>query len=337
MLGGQSTLVTVADESQVGEARRAVTAACQRLGLDETTTGKAAVVVTEAATNIVKHAGRGEILLRAVPDGIEVMALDRGPGIADIAASLRDGYSTSGTQGDGLGAIRRMATLFDIYSAPGLGTAIVARLVSAAAAKAALPANGTRLLVGAVSLPVAGETVNGDAWAEERLDRGLRILLVDGLGHGPVANEAAHAAVEAFQSASGEAPSTAVETCHLAMRSTRGAALAVAEISVSPGLVRFAGVGNIAGSIWNGSVSHHTVSLNGTAGHGTIRPREFSYPWPAGGLLVMASDGLATRWSLESYPGLAAHDPALVAGILYRDHSRGRDDVTVVVAREARR
>ena len=337
MLGGQTTLVTVADESQVGEARRAVAMAGQRLGLDETTTGKAAVVVTEAATNIVKHAGRGEVLLRAIPDGIEVLALDRGPGIPDIAASLRDGYSTSGTQGNGLGAIRRMANQFDIYSSPGLGTAIVARLVSPAAAKGSVPpANGSRLLVSAVSLPVAGETINGDAWAEERLDGGVRILLVDGLGHGPVANEAAHAAVEAFQSASGEAPSTAVETCHLAMRSTRGAALAVAEISVHPGLVRFAGVGNIAGSIWNGSVSHHTVSLNGTAGHGTIRPREFSYPWPAGGLLVMASDGLATRWSLESYPGLASRDPALVAGILYRDHRRGRDDVTVVVAREAR-
>jgi anti-sigma regulatory factor (Ser/Thr protein kinase) len=337
MLGGQTTLVTVADESQVGEARRAVTVACHRLGLDETVAGKAAVVATEAATNIVKHAARGEILVRAVPGGIEVMALDRGPGIGDIAASLRDGYSTSGTQGSGLGAIRRMATTFDIYSALGLGTAIVARLLSPAATASLPAASGNRLVISAVSLPVAGETLNGDAWAEERLDHGLRILLVDGLGHGPVANEAAHAAVEAFQSAPGEAPSTAVETCHLAMRSTRGAALAVAEISVHPGVVRFAGIGNVAGSIWNGSVSHHTVSLNGTAGHGTIRPREFSYPWPAGGLLVMASDGLATRWSLENYPGLASHDPALVAGVLYRDHSRGRDDVTVVVAGEAKR
>jgi anti-sigma regulatory factor (Ser/Thr protein kinase) len=338
MLGGQTTLVTVADQSQVGEARRAVTAACQRLGLDETVTGKAAVVVTEAATNIVKHAGRGEILVRAVPSGIEVMALDRGPGIGDIAASLRDGYSTSGTQGTGLGAMRRMATTFDIYSAPGLGTALVARMVSPTPAAVTLAAtNASRLAISAVSLPLASETLNGDAWVEEYLGRGLRILLVDGLGHGPVANEAAHAAVAAFQSAPGEAPATAVETCHLAMRSTRGAALAVAEISVEAGLVRFAGIGNVAGSIWNGSVSHHTVSVNGTAGHGTIRPREFSYPWPAGGVLVMASDGLATRWSLENYPGLAARDPALVAGILYRDHSRGRDDVTVVVAREAKR
>jgi anti-sigma regulatory factor (Ser/Thr protein kinase) len=335
MLGGQTSLVTVADESQIGEARRAVAVACHRLGLDETVTGKAAVVVTEAATNIVKHAGGGEILVRAVADGIEVMALDRGPGIADIAASLRDGYSTAGTQGSGLGAIRRMASTFDIYSAPGLGTAVLARILPPAATTA--PANGNLVAISAVSLPIAGETLNGDAWVEQGTERGKRILVVDGLGHGPVASEAAHAAIEAFRAAPREEPAAAVETCHLAMRSTRGAALAVAEISVQPGLVRFAGIGNIAGSIWNGSVSHHTVSLNGTAGHGTIRPREFSYPWPAGSLLVMASDGLATRWSLERYPGLASHDPALVAGILYRDHSRRRDDVTVVVAREARK
>jgi hypothetical protein len=128
----------------------------------------------------------------------------------------------------------------------------------------------------------------------------------------------------------------AVETCHLALRSTRGAALAVTEVDVEAGVVRFAGVGNIAGSIWNGDRSHHTVSHNGTAGHGTIRIREFSYPWPKGAVLVLASDGLTTRWTLESYPGLAARDPALLAAVLYRDHSRHRDDITVVVAREPR-
>ena len=336
MLGGQSTLVTVAEESQVGEARRTVTLASQRLGLDETATGAAAVVVTEAATNLVKHAGRGEILVRAAEGGLEIMALDRGPGIRDIAASLRDGHSTTGTGGNGLGAIRRMASTFDIYSAPGLGTAVLARVAPSSGAGPRAGASESRLSIGAVSLPKAGETLNGDAWIEQRGDEGLRLLVVDGLGHGPVANEAAHAAVEAFRAAPGEEPAAAVETCHLALRSTRGAALAVADLRTRTGVVRFAGVGNVAGSIWNGTVSHHTVSMNGTAGQGTIRAREFTYPWPAGGLLVMASDGLATRWSLESYPGLALRDPALVAGVLYRDHSRGRDDVTVVVVRETR-
>jgi anti-sigma regulatory factor (Ser/Thr protein kinase) len=331
MVDGQTILVPVVDESQVGEARRAMAALAQKAMLDETAAGVAAVVTTEAATNLVKHAGGGEVLLRALEDGVEVIALDRGPGMADVSASLRDGHSTAGTQGNGLGAIRRMATTFDIYSARGQGTAVLARIRSQSA-----PRERVRLEIGAVSLPKSGESVNGDAWLFQTTARGARILLVDGLGHGPIANDAALAAVEAFRAAPGEPVEAAVETCHLALRSTRGAALAVTEVDVEAGVVRFAGVGNIAGAVWNGNQSHHTVSHNGTAGHGAIRIREFSYPWPKGAVLVLASDGLATRWTLESYPGLAARDPALVAAILYRDHSRRRDDITVVVAREPR-
>jgi anti-sigma regulatory factor (Ser/Thr protein kinase) len=331
MVDGQTTLVPVADESQVGEARRAMAALGQRAGLDATAAGNAALVTTEAATNLVKHAGGGEILLRAIEDGVEVIALDRGPGLADVSASLRDGHSTVGTQGNGLGAIRRMATTFDIYSVPGQGTAVLARIRSGPAVQST-----SRLEIGAVSLPKSGETLNGDAWLARPTARGTRILVVDGLGHGPVANDAAQAAVEAFRAAPGESVEAAVERCHLALRGTRGAALAVTEVDVEAGVVRFAGIGNVAGSIWNGGQSHHTVSHNGTAGHGIVRIREFSYPWPKGALLVLASDGLTTRWTLDPYPGLSARDPALVAAILYRDHSRQRDDITVVVAREPR-
>jgi hypothetical protein len=54
----------------------------------------------------------------------------------------------------------------------------------------------------------------------------------------------------------------------------------------------------------------------------------------AGFLLVMHSDGLATHWNLDQYPGLVGRRPSLIAGVLYRDFARGRDDVTVVVAKK---
>jgi hypothetical protein len=125
-----------------------------------------------------------------------------------------------------------------------------------------------------------------------------------------------------------------IEACHRALHAARGAALAVAELDAERGRVRFAGVGNVTGTVLGGARRQNMVSVNGTAGHGPLRIREFDYTWPAGGVLVMASDGLGTRWSVEDYPGLAARHPALVAGVLYRDHARGRDDVTVVVVRE---
>jgi anti-sigma regulatory factor (Ser/Thr protein kinase) len=324
--------VPVLDQSQVGEVRRAVTAMGDRLGLDPTRTGRLAIVATEAAGNLVKHASGGEMVVRPVGGmarpGLEMLALDRGPGIADVARSLRDGYSTSGTPGTGLGAIRRLSDEFDLYSGPGRGTAVLSRLYAAPA-----PAPAPRLQAGVVCLPKPREEVAGDAWAVHHGPQGGRVVVVDGLGHGPDAHRAAVVALGALAAAGGGA-AEAVEACHLALRGTRGAAVAVAEVDVARGQVRFAGVGNVTGAVLAGARRQNMVSVNGTAGQGTVRIREFEYAWEPGAVLVMASDGLGTRWSLGDYAGLAARHPALVAGVLYRDHSRGRDDVTVVVVRE---
>jgi hypothetical protein len=75
--------------------------------------------------------------------------------------------------------------------------------------------------------------------------------------------------------------------------------------------------------------------VNGTVGHQIPRLREFAYAWPEDGILVLHSDGLATGTSLENQSALGARDPGLIAGVLYRDFSRGADDATVVVAKAA--
>lgn len=77
------------------------------------------------------------------------------------------------------------------------------------------------------------------------------------------------------------------------------------------------------------------VSVSGTAGFETQHLREFGYSWPADGMLVMHSDGLSSSTSAEDLPGLALHDPSLIAGVLFRDFARGNDDATVVVAKAA--
>jgi hypothetical protein len=122
---------------------------------------------------------------------------------------------------------------------------------------------------------------------------------------------------------------------HNGLRHTRGAAAAIAEIFVRPRLVKFAGIGNISGTIHRPGATRHTVSLNGTLGHEARTFREYSYPWESDAMFVMHSDGLGTHWSLDDYRGLQQHHPAVVAAVLYRDFSRQRDDVTVVVGREA--
>lgn len=326
------TAVCVTELSQVGEARRVATAMAGRLGLDETARGRVAIVVTEAATNLMRHGGGGEVLLGPLEPGrgvgLAVLALDKGPGMADVRRCMADGCSTAGTAGTGLGALSRLSDEFDIYSAPGVGTALLARLRSSAPP----PDPAGSLDLGAVCLPKPGEAACGDAWSSAPPGR---VMVADGLGHGPMAAEASAAAVRSFRRREAGGPADAVRAAHDALRGTRGAVIGVAEIDPGGRALRFAGVGNVGGAVLRRGASQSLVSHNGTVGHEVRKVQEFTYAWEPDSLLVLHSDGLATHWRFDKYPGLADRDPALIAGVLYRDFGRGRDDVTVVVARVA--
>jgi anti-sigma regulatory factor (Ser/Thr protein kinase) len=317
----------ITEPSQVGEARRQIMATAQAVGLDAEQQGKLALVVNELGTNLVKHGSGGELIAR-VPEGppaVELLALDRGAGMGSVAECFRDGYSTAGSQGTGLGAIGRLAARVDVYSTQPGGTAIVA-LVGADAPLG-------RLETGAVSVPRAGEEVCGDAWAVAAAQECPALMVVDGLGHGLGAADAARLAVRAFEASPELPPSALVATIHDALRGSRGAAVSVARIDRERGTVTYAGLGNVAGVVLSGGDARHLVSGNGTAGHNAGRISEFSYPWAEDAVLVMHSDGLGSRWQMDRYPGLPRRHPTLIAGVLYRDWTRGRDDVTVVAAR----
>ncbi len=328
-------VVPIRHEGEAGEARRVAVTVAGNLGFSEERRGKVALVATEAARNIALHAGSGEMVITALDQGgvggVELLALDKGRGMANIDTCMRDGYSTSGTAGVGLGAISRMSDVFDIYSRPDLGTAVLARLWAGPPPR---PASGA-LEVGVVSVSKPGEEACGDCWSVLPSARHPRILVSDGLGHGPGAATASLAAARVFYQSPQEPLLELVQSVHQALRSTRGAALAVAELDLEGRQVGYLGVGNIVSVIIAPDGGRQNlISLNGTVGHQMRSLQTFSYTWPAGGLLVMHSDGLGTQWRLDRYPGLLARNPSLVAGVLYRDFNRGRDDSTVLVARE---
>ncbi len=291
----------VRDPSGVGEARRAARSLAHRLGFSEPDAGRVAIVASELAANVERHGGGGTLLLSGDGDGesLQVVALDAGRGIARLSESLRDGHSTGGTPGTGLGAVSRLADEWDVWSAAGLGTAVVARV---------------------------------------RRGAPPRHAVADGLGHGPDAALAAETAVRSAFGSGGAPwadPADLVTASWNALRATRGAAVAVALVDGDEGVVRFAGVGNVVAVILGANGRRNLVSMNGTAGQGPARVRAFEYPWRAGDTLVAHTDGLGSRWSEAEYGGVAGQDPALLAALLWRDHVRARDDATVVVLREA--
>jgi len=321
---------TVADTSQIAETRRAVSDLARRIGLEQKKIDRAAIVVTELATNLLKHGGGGHIHAHFCDDadgrGLELLALDRGRGMTDPSRCMQDGYSTAGSPGSGLGAIARLADAVQIYTRAGQGCAVMARFVEG-------PARGVRPMLGVAIAPYPGERVCGDNWSWNASSNGPTIMLVDGSGHGVEAARAAETAVRTFSENADAACEVVVERIHRALAPTRGGAVAVTRIDAAAGVVRFVGVGNISAVLVNAGKARHMVSHNGTAGHVAPRIREFTYDFTGEPMVILHSDGLTSRWNLAAYPGLAGEHPSLVAGVLLRDHRRGRDDAAVVVMR----
>jgi anti-sigma regulatory factor (Ser/Thr protein kinase) len=323
-------VVAVAEATHVAEARRRAADISRALELDETTSGRVALVVTEAATNLLKHAGGGEVFVGITGTGdrpgVQVIAMDRGAGMRNVAESLADGFSTAGSAGTGLGAIQRSSDSFDIYSAA-TGTVVAASVY----ADRARPLTSQ---IGAVCVPLHGERECGDAWAAWSVGGLTSIFVADGLGHGHDAAVAADAAVATFRRHAERSAADVMALVHSALKPTRGAAVALAELDERAGKLRYCAIGNISALIVrpNGQ-EQHLISLPGIAGHVARRLQTFTYDWPQGSLLVMHSDGVGTHWSLSKYAGLQRHRPDVVAGVLYRDHRRGTDDATTVVTR----
>jgi len=318
--------------SDIAAARRAGQRLAVELGFSETRAGELALIVTESGTNLLKHAGEGTIYLNVaqaegVP-GIDVLAVDSGPGIHDLEACLRDGMSTAGTAGTGLGALRRLAHEFDVYSKPGQGALFFMRLWRDAAAPALC-----RVEVGALAVPLAGEDACGDGWGVACDGAGATLLAADGLGHGPDAAAASQAAIAELQHRPASEAGQLVDAAHQALRITRGAALAAARIDFDSDILRFAGIGNIGAYVIDGDTRRALVSHNGIVGHNMRKMQEFSVACPPGAVCIMHSDGIQTQWDLDKYPGLLGHSPALIAAVLMRDYSRRRDDAMVLVVR----
>ncbi len=318
--------IPITDRSSVGEARRAAINAAQMLGFDTSRRSDIGIVATEAANNILLHAQRGEFLIcpgeNAEATWLDLIALDSGPGISDIGRAMEDGYSTIGTPGQGLGAIKRLSDASSLYSAPGKGTAYWSRFET-----------GPPPLASVVSLPVRGESVPGDSYFVHRSGRRSVYMMVDGLGHGPGATEAADEAVSSTQNLLNCGPAEIITRSHEALKKTRGAAMAVAIVDEDLWTLTYAGAGNISALLVNGSTYKSLLSQNGTVG--AILPRvvnEYVYPVASNSMLVLFSDGLTSKTNPIPYAGFQNRHPMLLAGLLYRDFARLRDDSTVMVA-----
>ena len=317
----------VEDPSAVAACRAAATALAGRLRFPESRIGELALAVTEAASNLHKHARQGSLLIRIARDdgvpGVELVTIDAGPGFRDASLAMRDGHSTSGTLGIGLGAIRRLADFCDLYSVPGHGTALAARFWPAQ--------HQMTIWCAGLIRPMTGETECGDSFGAVREGGTITGVLCDGLGHGPLAASAAAEAVAAVLEDTGSEPAALVARAHRRMNHTRGGAIGVVQIAGQT--ARFAGLGNVTATLLADGTRRNMLSVPGIAGHQARTIRQYEYDVASATSVVLHSDGVSARWEAAALPGLAARDPLVVAAALLAEAGTHRDDAGVLVLR----
>lgn len=304
----------------------------EALGFGEQECSEIVLVARELASNIVKHAGSGVVTITAMGNRLRIEARDRGPGIADVRLAVSDGFSTAGSLGYGLGTVNRLMDEMVIDSVRGEGTTVTAhrdmRTRSAIAGTAPFD-------VGVATAAKPGFDDNGDSYVVRSWDHHVLVGVIDGVGHGPLARQAAQAARRYVESHEDQPLSSIFRGTDVACRGTRGVVMALARFDWEAGSLEFASIGNIEARVFGARLQSFVVrrgilGLNAPAAKSTVQP------WPPQATLVLHSDGIPLHWPERAEAALDRASASEVAHALLHELGRGTDDATVLVVRQAR-
>ncbi len=300
----------------------------------ERRTGEIDIVVSELCSNLMKHAGRGEILYRLGTEGeealFEVICIDNGPGMSDVTHSTRDGVSSTNTLGHGIGSVNRLSSFAQFFSMEGWGTVVYSKFYRSADV---VPEKSS-LIVRGLCLAKPGERVSGDGYSVRINGDKILVMAGDGLGHGAGAHEAVSTALASFNTSVLADPSMILKEMNLAVKKTRGLVATVAVLDLYRKQWEICGVGNIHTRMQRGLESKNYICNNGIIGLNIpTRIENFETDMEKYQQLILCSDGIRTRWDLTKYPGILKYDPMILAAVIYKDHARKTDDMTVLVVK----
>ena len=331
---------SIEERSYVSYIKREIHGQVVRAQFTEPRTAEIDLIVSEITSNIIKHAGHGELLYRIQMSdnegpSFEIVSIDNGPGIADTARMIKDGVSTTHTLGHGLGSINRLSSLSQLYSLREWGTILYAVVKTREKKKAAHEIN-VALEVTGLCVNKPRESVCGDGYVVKRLVTDTMIFFADGLGHGHHAKEAVDRAGDFFFQCQENDPVEIIRQMHENIRKTRGLVAAIARIDLKTRLLSICGVGNISTRVYNGIEHRNYMSYNGTIGLNIPSSMNASlYPLEPNQQVIMHSDGIQSRWDLNRYPAIQKYHSMVLAAAVYKDFSRRNDDSSVLIAKTA--
>jgi anti-sigma regulatory factor (Ser/Thr protein kinase) len=326
------------DRSYTNYIKKEIRKLAEKVGFSSHRLAEVEIIASEMLSNLLKHSHEGEILFKMIEiseeeKGLELISIDRGPGMANTDEMMADGRSTTSTLGQGLGAIKRLSDDFDIYSLPSWGTILLSRVYSK---KPVANKKKDFLSIHAVMLAKPGEIECGDGWAMLKKRFQYKLLALDGLGHGVHAASAVKLAIKEFAEHDNLSPAESIEEMHARIKGTRGAVGMVFHMDNIGNSISFTGLGNISARLIGGGKSKSCISYNGIIGY-TIPSRNSLksnvIPWQDE-IMVIHSDGLKTRWELTHLPKIQDHDASIIAAAIYKDFTRDNDDLLVIVLKK---
>lgn len=330
---GKHLCFTVADRSYFALLKKEIHALAVQAGFSETKVGEVDIIVAEMVSNLVKHGKGGKLLVKIVReqgiDGIEIISIDDGEGIADVSRMMTDGMSTTNTLGHGLGAIKRLSNLFQVYSQKEWGSIFLSRVF-----KEELPYQKKGNEIRSVVVSKPGEEKCGDGFYCKINSESVRLFLGDGLGHGAEAAKAVNAAIQEFKLCNENDGPDILRHIHKSVRKTRGLVATVALFNKKQKQWRICGVGNIATRLFNGIEVKNNFTYNGIIGYNiptTMKDQEIKAENAQ--VLVLCSDGIKTKWDLLKYPGILKYDLSILTAVIFKDYARFTDDMSVVAVR----
>jgi len=325
--------MAIATATDVIIVRRLAKVVSKKAGFTEIQQEEIILVVSELATNIIKHATRGiitvELISDSVRNGIAVKSQDNGPGF-DPAVALADGFSTTKSLGRGLGVINRFVDELDILTPQQNNheTAISCKKWLQSDIATPKPHNVRALDIGVVSKPKPGQELNGDAFFIKNTETGTVIALIDGLGHGYPAFNAA--AKQYIQSHLDQSLDSLFEGVDRACLGTNGVVMSLAHFDRVQGKIIFAGVGNISAKLVGGTEKHDLLAKRGILGRHPPAIKQTEVYWHQHLGLVMHSDGLSYKWYWKDFSFFFDKSAQFIAEHMHRTLLMHNDDASLI-------
>ena len=348
MDGLRQIVIPINENYHVGIAIRKVSKLAEELGFSEIELSEISIVVSELANNLIKHeAIEGKIICSLIEEGteklIQIISEDKGPGISNVETVMEDGYSTNGSLGIGLGAIKRLMSDFRITSnidnvKPArynnnwsqIGTKIITKKYLSQREDIANNSQ-RRTKFGIFSRSKYGEKYNGDTYFLKHFEDKAIAAVIDGLGHGQAASEASTIArlylVENYK----KPLDVIINGLHERLKGTRGVVISIALIDDKEGVLEYVGIGNVLTRIFNSTTPINPVKYSGCLGYILRNFRVFRYPWIKGNIIIMTSDGISERYVTNKYPNFFKKHPIIIASTILKEYGKAHDDATILV------